>query len=744
MSRPRFIGLLLALFTLAVYLPVVHLGFIVYDDGDYVTENPMVRDGVTAAGIKWAFTTFHSANWHPVTWISHMVDCQLFDLNPAGPHFVNALFHAANTILVFALWLVAAPLAMAAPHAIRPARRGANAGENEDDAIWPAAFIAALFAVHPLHVESVAWVSERKDVLSTFFGLLALVCYARYALTGTHPNPRRSPALGRLADLETCATSRRVFYVLALLFFALGLMAKPMLVTWPFVMLLLDYWPLGRFKSSVTGILPFSGGKDPQPTQFTGKIPVPLLIEKIPFFVLTAASCVVTYLAQSHGAVRSLAAVPLVYRLENAPVAVVTYLVKMIWPSKLAVIYPMPHAIPALEWIGSLVLITISTAGVWLARRQYSFLLVGWFWFLGTLVPVLGLVKVGDAAMADRYMYIPSIGIFMAVAVGAKRIFDRMALPKFALPAAAVVILGALTIVTERQLQFWRDDETLFGHAVRVTTNNVDAILNYGVALENQGKPLEAIAQYRLAEQLAPSSWLACGNVADLLYYTGQTNAALEQYRQAVKLKPDSATLHDRLGTVLAGLGDFTEATNEFYQAISLDASDTAPRVHLGTALAKQHDLRGATNEFATAMSLSPGDSLPLVEWAKALLQAGRDAEAMDQLHSALQMDPNDFQTLTFAARVLSSDKHSEIRNGSEALDLAKMADSLTGGTQPLVKDVLGMALAENGQFDAAQKAANDAISLAKATGMKHEIIAAMEERLEFYQKHQAWREWRR
>ena len=269
----------------------------------------------------------------------------------------------------------------------------------------------------------------------------------------------------------------------------------------------------------------------------------------------------------------------------------------------------------------------------------------------------------------------------------------------------------------------------------------MDAILNYGVALENQGKPLGAIAQYRQAEQLAPSSWLTHGNLADLLYYTGQTNAALGQYRQAVKLKPDSATLHDRLGTVLAGLGDFAEATNEFYRAISLDASDTASRVHLGTTLARQHNLQGATNEFAEAMRLGPGDPLPLVEWAKALLQAGRDAEAMKQLKSALELDPNDFQTLTFAARVLASDKHSEIRNGAEALDLAKMADSLTGGTQPLVKDVLGMAWAENGEFDAAQKAAIDAINLAKTSGMKHEIVADMQKRLELYQKHEPWRE---
>ena len=721
MSRPRFIGLLLALFTLAVYLPVARHGFILYDDGDYVTENPMVRNGLTLAGIKWAFTTFHSANWHPLTWLSHMADCEWFGLNAAGPHCVNALLHAANTVLVFALWwrlLRTSTLAGTR----WPTSRSAlpDSSQYDEGAIWPAAFIAALFAAHPLHVESVAWISERKDVLSTFFGLLSLLCYVRYVGSEAEsPQSTVHPPSLKLG-WTGCPQSKPTLYALALFFFALGLMSKPMLVTWPFVLLLLDFWPLQRFSDSTLQRL---------------------LCEKIPFFALTAALCAVTYVAQSRGAVRSLTAVPLVYRIENVPVALTTYLFKLIWPARLAVIYPMPHAIPAAAFIGCSVLLIIITVAAWQARKRYPFLPVGWFWFLGTLIPVIGLVKVGDAAIADRYMYIPSIGIFMIVAVGAKTIWWRMSWPKHLLPAMAILILATLTFVTERQLQFWRDDEALFGHAARVTTDNVDAILNYGVALENEGKPLEAIAQYRRASQLAPSSWLASTDLADLLYYTGDTNAALEQYRQAVKLQPNSATLHDRLGTVLTGLGEFAEATNEFEQAIQLDASDPASRLHLGTALANQNDWRSATNEFTEAMRLSSGDPSPLVEWARALLHHGRDAEAIDKLHEALQMEPDNFQTLTFAARVLASDKQSEIRNGAEALNLAKRAEALTGGGQPLVEDVLGMALAETGQFDAAQKAAVNAIDLANTAGMKHEIVAAMQRRLGLYERHQPWRE---
>lgn len=680
MSRPRLIALLLALATLAVYLPVVRHGFILYDDGDYVTQNRMVQGGVTFAGIRWAFTTFHSANWHPLTWLSHMLDYQMFGFNAPAMHLVNVLFHAANTVLLFVL--------------VRQLTRR----DKEPGAWGPAAFVAALFALHPLHVESVAWVAERKDVLSTFFGLLALLAYARSVTVG---QGRRSSA-----------------YWLALVFFACGLMCKPMLVTLPFVMLLLDYWPLQRWSAAnVKG----------------------LLMEKIPFFLLTAASCVITYVAQNRGAVKSLAAVPLVYRLENAPVAVATYLGKLVWPAHLAVIYPMPDSIGRGILIISLAVLAVITIGAWVTRKESPFWLMGWLWFLGTLVPVLGLVKVGDAAMADRYTYLPSIGIFIAVAFGAQKICGR--LPKLGLPVAAVVILAALTVVTERQLQFWQDDKALFGHAMQVTTDNVDAMINYGVALENEGNPIGAIEQYRAAEKLAPTSYMARADVGNLLYYTGDTNGALAEYQEAVTLNPRSATLHDRLGTVLAGLGRFTEGTNELEQAIGLAPEDPALHMHLGTALAAQNNFDGATGEFTAALRLDPENPAPLVEWAKVLLQQGRDAEAMGQLQEAMQLDAYDFPTLVFIARVLASDRQASIRNGQAALVMAQRADDVTGGAQPLVKDALGMAYAENGQFVDAQKAASDGIALATAAGMKREIIAGMQARLELYQKHEPWRE---
>jgi protein O-mannosyl-transferase len=466
-----------------------------------------------------------------------------------------------------------------------------------------------------------------------------------------------------------------------------------------------------------------------------------LLVEKIPFFLLTAASCVVTYLAQNRGAVKSLAAVPLVYRVENAPVAVATYLLKLIWPANLAVIYPMPQFIAPAAFLVSLLVLVFITVVAWQERKRNPFLIVGWFWFLGTLVPVIGLVKVGDAALADRYMYLPSIGIFMVVAFGAQKLARNLSWLKTLLPAAATFILCALAVTTERQLSFWQSDEALFGHAMAVTTNNVDAILNYGVALENEGKPMPALKQYRRAAQIAPSSYMAHVDLGNLLYYTGDTNAAVQQYEQAIKLNPNSPTLHDRFGSILSASGDFAAATNQLDQAIRLAPNEPAPHLHLGIALANENDFAGATNEFTEAMRLAPGDPSPLVEWAKALLQQSRDVEAIDKLHQALQLSPDDFQTLTFSARVLAADKNGAARDGSVALTLAQKASDLTGGSQPLVEDVLGMACAEAGQFDDAQKAASNAISLATAAGMKPETIAAMQERLGLYQKHEPWRE---
>jgi len=667
MSRPRLIGLLLALITLLAYLPAARDGFVNYDDQDYVTENSTVQKGLTWPGIKWAFTTGHASNWHPLTWLSHMADCELFALNPGAHHLVNVLFHTANVVLLFLLllWLT---------------------GE-----LWPAAFVAALFAWHPLHVESVAWISERKDVLSTFFALLTLLAYARYAqhVTGALCQVTRTNST---SSRVTCHVS--LFYGLALIFFALGLMSKPMLVTLPFVMLLLDYWPLKRVTSD----------------QWQVSKVVRLTLEKWPFFLLAAVSCVVTFLVQSQrsgDAVASLELVPLHYRFCNALVSYGLYLLKMVWPVGLAVFYPLPDH---LTWLlmaatASAVVLVIISSFVWRAGRAHAYLPVGWLWFLGTLVPVIGLVQVGGAALADRYTYIPSIGVFIAVTFGVCALADRFQFPKKAIATAAVLILATCLILAENQLRYWHDSETLFAHALAVTKNNHVAHVNLGVALEQKGKLNEALAEYRAAEQLAPELYHIHNNLGNLLDNLGHPNKALTEYREAVLLNPKLPSLHNGAGIVLTELGRFDEAMSQFKEAARLDS--TYPWAHL--------------------------------EIGKMRLKQGRDAEAIDEFREALRIDPNNFQILAYTAHVLAADENPQVRDGQTALVLAVKAKVLTGDSQPLVLDALGMACAETGDFTNAQEVTQRAIDLATAAKIKK--LEPLQQRLELYKNHQPWRE---
>ncbi len=637
MSRSRLIVLLLALGTLLIFWPAARNGFISYDDGDYVTENSHVQNGLNWPDVKWAFTTFHSANWHPLTWLSHELDCELFGVNPAAQHVVNILFNAANAVLLFVLLL------------------------RLTNSLWPSAFVAALFGWHPLHVESVAWISERKDVLSTFFALLTLLAYTKFAKEN----------------------NRKQFW-LAMIFFALGLMSKPMLVTLPFVMLLLDWWPLQRLsKSMIQG----------------------LLIEKIPFFALTAASCVVTYIAQNQGAVKSLQAVPLGYRLENAPVALADYLLKTIWPSHLAVIYPMPNFIPSISVVVSAAILIFITAAVWPARKSNPFLLTGWLWFLGTLVPVIGLVKVGDAAMADRYTYIPSIGLFIAIAFGAEKISKKIPSPKIIFSAAAILILGTCLALTERQLTFWHDDKSLFGHALQVTKNNADAEINYGAALEDEGNLTGALQHYREAARIAPKSVEAHNDLANLLDDSGHSDEALQEFQTALQLDPRSVATHNNYGTMLVELGRYDDAIQQYSLAIQLDTNDWHAPFLMG----------------------------------KALLKQGNDIGAISFLKKAVDLAPNNLSVLIFSSQVLATDQNNNARNGSAALSLAQRANAFDDNN-PAALDALAMANGELGKFDEAQMIASNALVAAQSLGATNKI-PELEQRLELYKNHQPFRQ---
>jgi tetratricopeptide (TPR) repeat protein len=672
MSQPRRIALLLALATFALYLPVAWFGFVVYDDGLYVTDQPIVQAGVTWAGVKWAFVTMAASNWHPLTWLSHMIDCGVFGLNPAGPHVVNALFHAANVALLFTLLM------------------------RITNKLWPSAFIAALFAWHPLHVESVAWIAERKDVLSTFFTLLALLNYARYV---------------ELSKVQLAAPEHsgggskksKVYFAWSLVTFALGLMAKPMLVTLPCVLLLLDFWPLKRVavcKLQVEGSEP----RNFQPSTFN----LQLLLEKIPFFLISAASCAITFLAQSQrgsDAVVSLETVPLHYRLKSVPLAYVEYLEKTFWPAKLAIFYPLHEKIPAATVALSVaLLVLISLATLWLYRTR-PYLFTGWFWFLGTLVPVIGLVQVGGAALADRYSYLPSVGIFIAVTFTVCDLAAHFKISKCILAGIAIFILATCVITTENQLQHWRNSVTLFQHALAVTTDNDVARDNLGVALEQQGRLAEAAEQYRAAAKLEPDRYQGHHNLANALDRLGHPAEALAEHREAVRLGTDVQFLHHVLGLALVTAGKDDEALKEFATAAQLDAHYPWPHVEI----------------------------------AKIYLRQNRDPNALDELRTALRIDPDDIEILTFTAQVLAASENPATRNGQDAFALAAKANALANGRQPNVLDVLGMACAELGKFDDAQMAAQTALDTASALELKN--VAPIQKRLQLYRNHQPWRE---
>src|SRR6478672_803626 len=431
-GRPDLLILLgLAVVTFALYAQVIGHQFITLDDPTYIQENPMVNRGVTLAGLAWAFTTFHAANWHPLTWISHMIDCQLFGMNAGHQLLVNALIHVANTLLVF--WFLL----------------------RTTHARWSSALVAALFALHPLHVESVAWASERKDTLSTFFGLLSLIAYVRYA---------ERPSISR--------------YIWVAIMLALGLSAKPMLVTWPFVMLLLDYWPLRRLADPMAKKHRRGASHKEAATGVAW-----LVWEKLPLFALVAASAMITFIAQSHGgAVRTLAHAPFAVRMPNAVVSYAKYLLLTFWPNDLAVYYPFA-GIPTWQIIGAAFLLIGITAFCVSQRRIRPYLMVGWLWFLGTLVPVIGIVQVGGQIMADRYFYIPSIGLLMALVFGLADIAKSWRVAPLLSAGAAAAVLLILVTLTNAQIQRWHDSFTLFEHTLAVTPPNLRIEHNLGVAL---------------------------------------------------------------------------------------------------------------------------------------------------------------------------------------------------------------------------------------------------------------------
>ncbi len=615
-STSWWICALLVVSVLAAYAPVVSYAFVYIDDNDYIFQNPPVLHGLTWSGVVWAFTQFYDSNWHPLTWLSHMLDVQLYGLNAGGHHATSVLIHAANTVLLF-LWLQ------------RLTRLRAEAAAGQADPIWRCAVVAALFGLHPLHVESVAWVAERKDVLSTFFLLLALIYYTRYAET------QRQKAEGGMQKSESSPPSTlnsqpsTIFYLLALVCFALGLMSKPMVVTLPFVLLLLDYWPLRRFTIEDLRL------------RILGR----LVVEKIPFFVLSGIACVITLLAQqSKNAVMAIRFLPVEGRLENTVVAYASYLEKMIRPVSLAAYYPLKFPIDDELIVVAVLVVALITGGVWLGRRQRPYLAVGWLWFLGTLVPVIGLVQVGSQAMADRYTYIPLIGPFIALVWLVAEISIRWPYRRPALMLITVGVLMGCWQLTATQVRYWQDSETLARHAVAVTTDNAMMQGLLGSALFEQGQVKPASEHFAESVRIWPDNVTAQCDLALALIAQGRLKEAVAACENGLNYKPQAYQLHELLASTLARQGKLKEAIEEYKVTLQLVSDGLMDLNNLAWLLATAPD--AAVRDGAEAVRLAE-QACQLTDYqrplfvgtlAAAYAEAGRFEDAVTMAQKAIAL----------------------------------------------------------------------------------------------------------
>jgi Flp pilus assembly protein TadD len=589
------ISLSLIVVTFAVFWPVRNHTFLNYDDYEYVVENSHVKAGLTFKGLIWAFTTTHSNNWHPLTWLSHMLDYELFGLRPGEHHLTNLLFHLTNTLLLFLVF------------------------KRMTGGLWESSFVAALFALHPLHVESVAWVAERKDVLSTFFWMLTMWTYIRYT---------EEPKLKR--------------YLLVLLSFTLGLLSKPMLVTIPFVLLLLDYWPLGRFQFGHPSGYHSSNPHKSRKTPDQRSVALRLILEKTPFFALTTISSFLTIFAQrSDGVLRSLKVLPLQPRIANSLISYVSYIEKMIWPDSLAIFYPYPNIFPLWQVAGAGLLLTCVSVLAIYSTHKRPYLLVGWLWYLGTLVPVIGLVQVGSQALADRYTYVPLIGLFIMIAWGVPSILKDWCYRRIVLAVLAGLLLSIFMIVTRLQILHWHNSITLFEHALDVTAQNHQAHNILGMALSEQGKIEEAIVHYNEALRIKPDFAKAHNNLGRVLARQGKIQEAIAHYTKALQIDPNYTEVHKNIGRALAREGKIQEAIVHYTEALRIDPHDVEVHNNLGIVLTRQGRFQEAIIHITEALRIEPNSAEIYINLGNIFAEQGKIEEAIFHYTKALRIKPN-------------------------------------------------------------------------------------------------------
>ena len=713
-----------------VFGQTVHHGFVNFDDDVYVCKNPKVLEGLRPENIAWAFTHVHSSNWHPLTWLSHILDCQIYGLNPAGPHLTNILLHTATVILLFLVL------------------RGASGGT-----IWPSAFVAAVFAIHPLRVESVAWIAERKDVLSGLFFMLTIAAYLRYARLPWSP----------------------MRYGLVIVLFALGLMCKPMLATLPFALLLLDFWPLQRL--TIDGF---------QLTTRPYRL-WPLLKEKIPLLVFSTASSAIALFAQSE----ALSSLPLSTRIGNALVSCVIYLRQMFCPFGLAVFYPHPESsLPFWKVAGAFLLLLAISAGAIACWRKQPWFLFGWLWYLLMLVPVIGILQVGAQAHADRYTYLPQIGLYVLLTRAVMNLCAGRRHCRMVLGGLATVILVAFAFCARNQTAYWRNSESLWTHTLTCTTGNLvghinlgnallengniddamaqyqkalqikpddpdanvsfgygliqkqkldDAILHFQRALAakpnypqayndlgnvfaQKGKTDEAIALLQKALQIKPDYAEACYNLANAFFEKGARDEAIVYYQKVLQIRPDYAEACFNLGNTYFQMGQVDDAISYYHKALKIRPNYTRAAYNLATALLQKGDLDKSILCFQKIVERDPNQPEFLYSLASALLRTGRIDQGEIYLQQALQIKPDYPEALNDLAWELATAPEAPLRNGGKAVELAQRANQLASGKDLDILGTLAAAYAEAGRFHDAIRSARRAIESAQATGQQEQV----------------------
>lgn len=658
----------LAVITLAAFVQTLRAEFINFDDNIYIYNDPAVTGGLTFEGIEAAFSLNHSDNWVPLTTISHMLDCQVYGLSAGGHHLTNILLHTAAVLLLF--------LAL----------------RRMTSDLWPSAFVAILFAIHPLRTESVAWITERKDVLSGFFFGLTLYVYAGYARN------RKS----------------RARYLALIFFHALGLMSKPMLVTLPFLLLLLDYWPLKRFVLSVPGEF---GAATARPFGSLAP-PVWLVLEKIPLFAFSAASCLLTVLAEKTG-IQSTEVFPLPLRIANALMSCTTYLWQMFAPIRLGAFYPYPSGgRPVLETILAFLLLAAISLGVVLTRQRRPYLLAGWLWFLGMLVPVVGFVQVGGQAHADRHTYLPQIGLYIMVSWAIAELSAKWHHRRLILGGLGSAVTGALVFATCIQTSYWKNSETLWTHALAVTSRNAFAEDNLGMALLDEGRLDAAISCFKKALEIEPHRALAENDLGLALFDKGKLEEAIPHLETALAIQPGYVAANVNLGNVLFQSGRVDEAIARYQNALELSPDNVEANDYLACALAQKGQMSEAIPYFKKALEIQPNNVNAQANFGNVLLRMGQTSEAIVCYQKALAIRP-DFAAvrnkLCGIAWSLATHPESSMRNAGKAVELGEQLDQISGGKNPEAAMTLAAAYGNAGRLSEAISTAQRALQLAIA-----------------------------